>query len=338
MNWRLIAAFCITIGGLAQESRHAPIIPETKLLNQDGQPVVFSDLVRNKIAVVNSIFTTCTTICPVMGANFGRLQKMLGDRVGKDVVLISISVDPVTDTPERLKAWRAKFQAGPGWTLLTGPKPDVDLLLKSLGLLEGDKTSHSPAALIYDSSADQWKRADGLASPEKLAAMIPPPKSAAANYFTDVPLVNQDGQSVRLYTDLIKGRVVVINTFFTSCRDSCPVMAATLARLQDWLGSRLGKQVYMVSFTVDPKVDTPQKLKEFARHMNAKPGWQFITGQKDNLSFALKRIGEQAQSPDLHNSLFIIGNDSTGLWKKVMGMAPVNEVIRIVETVANDPG
>ena len=115
--------------------RHSPVeqlpggvaIPDVILVNQDGQPVRFrSDLVKGKIVAVNFIFTSCKGICPPMSANFAKLQERLGDRVGNGVELISVSVDPQIDTPQRLHAWRTSFGGGPGWTLLTGKKQDVD--------------------------------------------------------------------------------------------------------------------------------------------------------------------------------------------------------------------
>ena len=148
-------------------------IPDLELLNQEGEAIRFySDLVKGRTVVINSIFTTCTTICPPMGANFAKLQKMLGDRVGKDVFLISLSVDPVVDTPPRLKAWAAKFGAAPGWTLVTGPKTDMDRLLKALKFFTPDKTDHSPTVLVGNEAQGHWRRAYGLAPPAKLAQAI----------------------------------------------------------------------------------------------------------------------------------------------------------------------
>jgi protein SCO1 len=148
-------------------------IPDVVLLNQDGEQVRFySDLVKNKVVAINFIFTTCTTICPPMGAHFSKLQKLMGERVNKDFHLISISVDPLTDTSQRLKAWGEKFNAGPGWTLLTGPKHDVVKLLKALGVFTADKWDHTPLVLIGNEATGRWVRADGLASPAKLAEII----------------------------------------------------------------------------------------------------------------------------------------------------------------------
>ncbi|MCI0487543.1 MAG: SCO family protein [Blastocatellia bacterium] len=148
-------------------------IPDVVLLNQNGEPVrIYSDLIKGHVVAINTIFTTCTTICPPMGANFSRLQKLMGDRMDKDIRLISISVDPVTDTPQRLKAWSEKFDAGPGWTLLTGPKQEVDKLLKALKVFAADKWDHAPTVLVGSETSGEWTRAYGLASPSKLAEII----------------------------------------------------------------------------------------------------------------------------------------------------------------------
>src|SRR6185503_7972296 len=107
------------------------VIPEVDVLDQNGSALHFySDLIKGKTVAINFIFTNCTTICPPLGATFARVQKDLGN---KDVQFISVSVDPLTDTPERLKAWGAKFKAGAGWTFVTGNKPEIDQLLRALG-------------------------------------------------------------------------------------------------------------------------------------------------------------------------------------------------------------
>ena len=90
-------------------------VPDVKLVDQDGRPVRFyTDLVKGQVVAMNFVFTSCGTICPPMGANFAKLQKILGGRPGPHVRLISVSIDPANDTPERLKAWAAKFGAQPG--------------------------------------------------------------------------------------------------------------------------------------------------------------------------------------------------------------------------------
>lgn len=148
-------------------------IPDVALRDQDGKPVHFySDLVKGRVVAINFIFTTCTTICPPLGATFAGIQKLAAGRAGRDFTLISVSVDPVTDTPERLKSWSAKFGARPGWTLVTGPKKDVDRLLSALGAGTARPQDHTPLVLIGNEATGSWTRASGLAAPEKLVGVI----------------------------------------------------------------------------------------------------------------------------------------------------------------------
>jgi protein SCO1 len=173
------------------------------------------------------------------------------------------------------------------------------------------------------------------AAEQRLPAMN---DDAARRYFTDVQLVNQDGDTMRLYSDLIQGRVVIINSFFTSCNGSCPVMAAAFAEIQKHLGDRLGKDVYLISISVDPTTDTPARLKEYASRFQARPGWYFLTGTKANVDLALRKLGQFVEDPRGHFSIFIIGNQRTGLWKKAFGLAKPGELIPIVDSVVHDKG
>jgi cytochrome oxidase Cu insertion factor (SCO1/SenC/PrrC family) len=148
-------------------------IPDTELLDQDGRKIHFyTDLIKGHTVAINFIFTTCTTICPPLGATFARVQKELGDKVGRDVRFISISVDPATDTPERLKEWGAKFHAGEGWTFVTGNKPQVDELLRALGASSARREDHSPTVLIGNDTNGNWTRTYGLAKSSQLVQII----------------------------------------------------------------------------------------------------------------------------------------------------------------------
>jgi cytochrome oxidase Cu insertion factor (SCO1/SenC/PrrC family) len=148
-------------------------IPDVELLDQNGRKFHFyTDLVKGQTVVINFIFTTCTTICPPLGASFARVQKELADKVGRDVRFISISVDPATDTPERLKAWGAKFHAGAGWTFVTGNKPQVDELLRALGASSANREDHSPTVLIGNDAQGYWTRTYGLANTSQLVQII----------------------------------------------------------------------------------------------------------------------------------------------------------------------
>lgn len=161
-------------------------------------------------------------------------------------------------------------------------------------------------------------------------------RSPAERYFSDVELLNQDGEKVRFYSDVLKDKVVVINTFFTACTSICPPLNRNFQKIQDALGERLGKDVFLISISVDPETDTPTRLKEYGRRFHARPGWMFLTGKKENIDWALYKLGQYAETRDDHTSILIIGNEPKGLWKKAMGLAKAEELIRIVEDVIND--
>jgi len=165
----------------------------------------------------------------------------------------------------------------------------------------------------------------------------------AKQYFTDVVLVNQDGQKLRLYSDLLRGKIVVFNTFFASCKNSCPRMSAVFSDLQEQLGKRLGSDVLLLSLTVDPQTDTPEQLRAYASRFHAKPGWVFLTGKPEDVRFALNKFGQDVEQRENHFNLYIVGNEATGLWKKVLPMhqsgemRTAAELMEVVDSVARDP-
>lgn len=162
--------------------------------------------------------------------------------------------------------------------------------------------------------------------------------NAAQHYFTDVELIDQDGRPHRLYSDLLQGKTVVINAFFATCQGVCPVLSAKMAKIQDFLGDKLGKEVLILSITVDPKADTPEVLHQYAARWNAKPGWLFLTGPPDDVQIALQKLGQYVENKEAHTTIVIVGNDKTGLWKKANGIASPQELIAIVDSVINDKG
>jgi protein SCO1/2 len=174
-----------------------------------------------------------------------------------------------------------------------------------------------------------------LLSASFVAAQQPSP-SAAAKYFSDVELINQDGQKVRFYSDVLKDKVVIINAFFSTCTSVCPPMNRNLEKVQEALGDRLGKDAFLVSITVDPETDTPPRLKEYSRRFHARPGWMFLTGKKENVDWALYKLGQYVETKGDHSTIIIIGNEPKGLWKKALGLAKSEELVRIVEDVIND--
>ena len=161
--------------------------------------------------------------------------------------------------------------------------------------------------------------------------------ASAHKYFTDVPLITQEGNSVRLYSDLLKGKVVVITPFYGTCQSSCPVIAEKLSALQLRLGDRLGKQVLLLSFSVDPESDTPNKLKAFAERFHSRPGWLFLTGKKENLDTALLKLGLKIDRKEDHLNIFIIGSEKNGRWQKVNPLSKTpDEVLDSTNRVLED--
>ncbi|HEX8844759.1 MAG TPA: SCO family protein [Pyrinomonadaceae bacterium] len=331
-------------------------IPDITVYDQNNRRLNFyTDLVKGKTVAINFIFTTCTTICPPLTATFRRVQQTLGERVGRDVELISISVDPATDVPERLKDFSAKFKAGPGWTFVTGSKPEIDRLLNALGGYVPDRNDHTPMVLIGNDAAGFWTRTYGLAPASQIAGIVTDaagkskaaqsenattlkndsPADASANYFPNLTLLTQDNKPVRFYEDLLKGKTVLINFLFTTCKGVCPPMTANLARVQKHLGERVGRDIVMISISVDPTTDTPAVLKKFADNFKAQPGWYFLTGEKKNVDWVLYKLGGYVEDKQQHTGVLIIGNEATGEWMKIMAMSNPEEIAKAATQLAS---
>jgi protein SCO1/2 len=195
-------------------------------------------------------------------------------------------------------------------------------------------------ALVLAGAAAAQDPHAGHHMPPAPAAQQPAAKevSPAQKYFSDVELVNQDGQKLRFYSDVLKGKTIILNAFFTTCTSVCPPMNRNLEKLQTALGDRVGKDVFIVSISVDPVTDTPARLKAYAQQFHAGPGWMFLTGKKENVDWALYKVGQYVEDKQDHTTIFIIGNEATGLWKKAFGLAKADELLRLVEEVVNDKG
>lgn len=163
-----------------------------------------------------------------------------------------------------------------------------------------------------------------------------PAESPAHQYFGDTVLVDQAGSEHRLYADLLQGRIVIMDFIYTRCVGPCPILSSTFAKLQERLGERLGKDVFLLSFSVDPAYDTPARLKEYAERFHARPGWYFLTGSPENTESVLRRLGQWVESPEQHQTIFIVGNERTGLWKKAFGLAKAEDLFPVIDSVVDD--
>jgi protein SCO1/2 len=155
----------------------ADYFPNVPLVTQDGKVVQFyDDLLKGKSVAINLIYTHCTAACPLETAKMTQVQRILGDRVGKDIFFYSISIDPKNDTPEAMKAYMQKYHIGPGWTFLTGKEEDIKQIAKKLGLSSltdlTNRDGHMPSLMIGNVPTGQWMRQSAVDNPRFLAAHI----------------------------------------------------------------------------------------------------------------------------------------------------------------------
>ncbi len=197
--------------GVAADSRWGEgYFPNVTLTTQDGKAVKFYDLIKGKIVAIDLIYTNCQYSCPLETARLARMQQLLGDRMGRDVFFISISIDPDHDTPAALKAYAAKYDAGPGWIFLTGNLSDIDALSKKLGLWSDpslSKDGHTPMLLIGNEAAGQWMQTSALDNPAYTARIISTWFSSwkgtpAARSYANAPAIGKRDDGEYLYRSL----------------------------------------------------------------------------------------------------------------------------------------
>ena len=146
-------------------------MPDPELVNQEGDKVhLYSDLMKGRVVALSFIFTSCPTVCATIGINLGQLQRELGPLQGKEISLISITIDPENDTPAKLKEWGKQFHAASGWSFLTGGKTEINELLKKLEVFTPDIRAHTPFMLIVNDRTGQWTRVNVLETPPQMIA------------------------------------------------------------------------------------------------------------------------------------------------------------------------
>ncbi len=148
-------------------------IPDVQVVDQNGQPRAFyRDLIHNKNVAINFIYTTCESLCPIQAKTFANLQKALDKNQAIDLQLISISIDPQKDSPERLKIWGQQFGAKAGWTFVTGEKSEIDKLLEVMTGDPSGKREHSSIMLIGNAQTNRWRRTFSFAPPERIFEIL----------------------------------------------------------------------------------------------------------------------------------------------------------------------
>jgi protein SCO1/2 len=181
-GWSVVAAiavFCMTTTVMAAPASSpwgANYFPNVALTTQDGKTVhLWDDLLKDKKVIINFIYTDCSASCPLETAKLVQVQKILAPRMGKDIFFYSITLDPKHDTPAVLKAYAAKFHAGPGWLFLTGKKEDIELVRKKFGLaaqsFQNELTDHSTRLTIGNGATGQWMQDGAMDDPRYIAMM-----------------------------------------------------------------------------------------------------------------------------------------------------------------------
>jgi len=153
--------------------------PNIVLRTQDDKPVRFyDDLVRDRIVVINMIYTRCQGICPAMTSNLLRVQRLLGDRVGRDIFFYSISLKPEQDSPRALKEFADAHRVGPGWLFLTGKPDEVEGLRRKLGfvdpdpIVDQDVSQHIGVVRVGNDAIGSWTACPALSAPSQIARVI----------------------------------------------------------------------------------------------------------------------------------------------------------------------
>jgi protein SCO1/2 len=243
----MAAALCagalsaLTIGPAAADNSYGvDYFPNVALTTQDGKTVKFyDDLLKGKSVAINVMYTSCKDECPLETAKMAQVQRIFGDKMGKDIFFYSISIDPKHDTPKVLKAYTENFDVGPGWLFLTGKEADIKLVVKKLGLSRSsdsdNKDGHSASLMIGNEPTGQWMRHSAVDNPRFLAASIGSflgwrgEARLQTSYTEARPLVLEQGQY------LFQSRCGACHTVGQGDKIGPDLLDVTARRKRDWL-------------------------------------------------------------------------------------------------------
>jgi protein SCO1/2 len=172
----------------------------------------------------------------------------------------------------------------------------------------------------------------GTASADKTAA-----DAKARDYFTNVELIDQDGNRLKFYDEVLKDNVVVISFIFTNCGGACPLMTRNLTMIRDMLPTNVRDEITFLSISLDPVRDTPSAMKEFAQTHDAdQDGWLWLTGQPDNVNLVTKKLGTYTDELEAHTTMLIAANVRESHWTKIAPNVPPNGVAERLRLLVED--
>ncbi len=225
----------------------ADYFPNVPLTTHEGESVRFFDLIKGKVVAINFIYTICPDSCPLETARLAKVQKILGDRVGEDIFMYSITIDPDNDTPEVLAKYAERYRAQPGWWFLTGKESDITLLRKKLGLyieeIQDGSNNHNLNLIIGNQATGQWMKRSPFENPYVLATQMGSwlsgwvrPPEANLDY-ADAPEVRNISQGEHLF----RTRCVTCHTIGGGQEGLAPglegpdLLGVTKKRDREWL-------------------------------------------------------------------------------------------------------
>jgi protein SCO1/2 len=180
--------------------------------------------------------------------------------------------------------------------------------------------------------------------PDGLPASASEQGAANPNGFPNILLQTQDGKSVRFYDDLVKGKTVLVNFIYTNCEKSCSPITANLARVHALLGDRVGRDLFLLSISLDPAVDRPKTLKEYAARFGQFNGWYFLTGNEAEIDHLRRSMGLYDLDPDRdadktqHAGIVIAGNDRTNRWASLPALMDYRQIAQTVLRITRKSG
>lgn len=172
-----------------------------------------------------------------------------------------------------------------------------------------------------------------LGKPDKPSRAASPSRAAGSGRFPDLPLLTHEGRQVRFYSDLVRGRTVLINMMYAQCNDRCPPMTHNLKLVQQELAPRLGRDVFMYSLSLLPEHDRPADLAAYRRLHGVGPGWTFLTGDKADVEAIRYALGFYSRDPQLdadigqHTGMVRVGNEAMDRWCMVHALQETESIL-----------
>jgi protein SCO1/2 len=159
-------------------------------------------------------------------------------------------------------------------------------------------------------------------------------------YFTNAEFIDHQGKPRRFYEDIIHDRVVVVNMMYTACTSICPANTASLLKVRQALGDRIGRDIHMVSLSLLPELDSPSALRTYMKRYGIGPGWTFLTGTRSHMDAVRRKLGfydtDPAADADVfrHTGMLSIGNDKIERWCMVPALSATDQIVRSIQEIA----